>query len=98
MPYFCFKCAKTLDLGANAFVARKDECPGCRSDLHVCRNCRHFDPNAYNQCRENQAERIVEKDRSNMCDYFKFADRASAGGPVETGSKDQLKKLDDLFK
>jgi len=46
---------------------------------------------------ESQAERVIDKDRANFCDYFKFKDSASEG--VTKGDKDSIrKKLDDLFK
>ncbi|MBN8541346.1 MAG: hypothetical protein J0L82_13220 [Deltaproteobacteria bacterium] len=49
---------------------RRDECEKCRADVHVCRNCRHYDPKSYNECREPQADRIQEKSRANFCDFF----------------------------
>jgi hypothetical protein len=49
---------------------RRDECPKCRADLHVCKNCQHYESTAYNECREPVAERVQEKDRSNFCDHF----------------------------
>jgi hypothetical protein len=30
----------------------------------------HFDPKAYNECNEPQADRVLEKERANFCDYF----------------------------
>ncbi len=96
MSYFCHRCGKLLDLGSNAFTARNDECPSCRSDLHVCLNCKHFERGAYNDCRESQAERVVEKDRRNFCDYFSFGNGKS--GTASSSKSEALKKLDDIFK
>ncbi|MBF0142767.1 MAG: hypothetical protein HQL57_03365 [Magnetococcales bacterium] len=50
---------------------RRDGCPRCGRDTRVCLNCRFHDPGAYNQCRENQAERVIRKDAANFCDFFK---------------------------
>lgn len=97
MGYFCYKCGSEQTLSSNAFVGRKDECCSCRADLHCCLNCTHYDPAAYNQCREGQAERVVDKDRSNFCDYFRFADKANAQAQSNPAA-DAKKKLADLFK
>ena len=41
-------------------------------------NCRFYDSSAYNDCSEPAADRVVEKDKANFCDYFS----AGAGGTV----------------
>ncbi|MFV8259335.1 hypothetical protein ACNQKP_16130 [Bdellovibrio bacteriovorus] len=64
----CFSCNKELTFPGN--VGRRDECPHCRADVHVCKNCEHYDPKVYNECRETQADVVREKDRANFCDYF----------------------------
>lgn len=97
MGYFCYKCGTEQVLSSNAFVGRKEECASCRCDLHCCLNCAHYDKAAYNQCRESQAERVLDKDRSNFCDYFRFADR-TAGQSAADPKTLAKKKLDDLFK
>lgn len=51
-------------------IGRREECPQCRADVHVCKNCEFHDVKAYNECRETQAEVVREKDRANYCDYF----------------------------
>lgn len=57
-------------------VARSARCERCGADLRCCRNCRFHDASAYNECGEPSAERVVEKDRANFCDYFSAADAA----------------------
>jgi len=64
----CFSCGESLSF--SVAVSRRDECPKCRADVRVCKNCRFYDAKVYNECREPQAEVIREKDRSNLCDYF----------------------------
>ena len=91
----CFKCGVSLEYGPGARPARKDECSKCRADVHVCLNCKHYDSKAYNQCKESQAERVLDKDRSNFCDYFSLFDGVRSAA---TEKMDHLKKLDDLFK
>jgi hypothetical protein len=51
-------------------IGRREECPHCRADVHVCKNCNFYDPKAYNECRETSADVVREKDRANFCDYF----------------------------
>ena len=99
MSFFCFKCEKELEITEPQRVGRREACPGCHADLHVCRNCRHYDSKAYNECREPQAERVLDKENSNFCDYFEFAEgkhESVAAGQTEREAA--LKKLDDLFK
>lgn len=51
-------------------IGRRDTCPHCGRDLRCCKQCRFYDVHAYNACREVSAERVVDKERSNFCDYF----------------------------
>lgn len=87
----CFHCKGELD--GSSKPARGDECPKCGSAVKVCLNCRFYDRGAYNDCREPSAERVVEKDRANFCEFFEFG-RPGQDGPND----DPLKKLRELFK
>lgn len=64
----CFSCKK--DLSFEAKPAFRSECPHCSSDIHVCKNCAHYDPKVYNECKETQADRILEKERANYCEFY----------------------------
>lgn len=77
-------------------IGRKDTCPCCDADLRCCLNCRFFDGRVYNQCRESQAERVLDKDRSNFCEYFIFRDDDSEREP--TAKQAARDKLETLFK
>jgi hypothetical protein len=90
-----FSCKKELEVENK--VGRAETCPFCNADLHCCLNCLFYDPRAYNQCREPQAERVVEKDRSNFCDYFSFRD-ASATEAKKSPVQAKKNPLDNLFK
>ncbi len=59
---------------------RRDSCPGCGRDTRICLHCHFFDESLYNQCREPQAERVLDKERANSCDYFKPATPLALGG------------------
>jgi len=89
----CFRCKNELTLDRK--VTRRETCPFCGWDLHVCLNCRFYDAGAYNQCRETQAERVLDKERSNFCDYFIFRAVPAAGRTTVDEAKG---KLEDLFK
>jgi hypothetical protein len=67
----CWKCATVIEQKFGPLnIGRNDSCPTCDYDLHVCKNCRFYDPSSYNECRENQAEWVREKDKLNFCDHF----------------------------
>lgn len=89
----CAACG--ADLGEIAFVGRRDECPQCHADLHVCRQCRFFDPAVNNQCRESQAELVVDKEKANFCDYFECSSGQRTVADPSLGAK---KKLEGLFR
>ena len=90
----CFACGRPVALAAGERVGFRASCDGCGADLHVCRNCRHHDPAAYNECREPNAERVGERDRANRCDYFLPGERAAAASASERSKQD----LDALFR
>lgn len=75
----CYNCSKELDFGAEFKVMRSDDCPHCGADMHVCKMCIHYDTIAYNECKEPMADRIVEKEKANFCDYFKLGGGGDAG-------------------
>jgi hypothetical protein len=88
----CWHCGNTL--GALDY-GRQDICGKCGRDTRVCRNCGFYDRTAHNECHETQADRQVEKERSNFCDYFKPKSGGGNGAP----SRDALKAAADaLFK
>jgi len=72
----CVFCGE--DIHIKGKVGRQEVCPRCRRDLRCCKQCKFYDRNAYNECREVSAERIIEKGRANFCDYFAL--RGTEGG------------------
>jgi hypothetical protein len=91
----CHRCKK--EMVADEKVGRRDFRPFCRAGLHGCRNCQFYDPGSYNQCRDTQAERFLEKDRSNFCEYFVFRDTIP-GIIQDKGKEDDRARLNLLFK
>jgi len=98
MSYYCFKCGNEVSLEQCSSVPRSASCPKCHADLHACLNCKHYDQRAYNECHEPQAERVLDKERSNFCDYFAFRESDKPGLQKPDPKEGHLKKLDDLFK
>lgn len=66
----CYRCGENL-AALSLPLSRRDQCPSCSADLHVCKMCAAFDANAPRQCREDGAEDVTEKERPNFCDWFK---------------------------
>lgn len=95
MNAFCHKCNADLGLEAGAKVARRDTCRKCSADIHACLNCNFHDKASYNECKESQADRVVDKTASNFCDFFVL----KAGHNSQKDDKHKIvKALDDLFK
>jgi hypothetical protein len=90
----CFVCNVGVELAADGRVGFRDACDRCGADLHICKNCRFYDPSAYNECREPGAERVTDPERVNRCDWFKASDE-TGGESKQAGA---LSDLDALFK
>ncbi|MEM1175908.1 MAG: hypothetical protein AAGA33_05610 [Pseudomonadota bacterium] len=68
-PILCYRCGTSL-AALSLPLSRRDECPACSASLHVCRMCRCFDTSVSDQCREEDAERVRDKETANFCDWF----------------------------
>ena len=79
-------------------LGRSALCLDCGKDLRACRNCRHYRSGS---CVETQAEKPVETDRSNFCDWFSLNPlfrKASAGEKKSINAAAIAKSaFDDLF-
>ena len=90
----CYHCNKTIPILGAFKVARTEECPYCSTSLHCCRMCTFYDPKVYNECRESNADRIVDKEKANFCDYFNLSD----GKNQEAKKEDLINAASSLFK
>lgn len=89
----CHHCKREIPYDTR--ILRTETCPWCRSDLHVCLNCKFHDVKLYNECSMHGTERVRERDRANHCSDFSFRD----GAPAEDKKKDAaISKLNTLFK
>jgi hypothetical protein len=95
----CWHCGRTIEIIAGKDrVGFRDDCPGCNRALHVCLNCALYDLSYNNSCREPMAERVVDKDRFNFCEYFTPADNRKPVQSANSGKSGAQNKLEDLFK
>jgi hypothetical protein len=91
----CRRCGAPLD-GLSLPISRRDKCPSCGVPVHACKQCRFYDPAVSDQCREDDAERVSDKDTANFCDYFQLgAGRFDAGRSREAERSQSA--LDALF-
>lgn len=88
----CWSCGAeltALDYG------RQDSCRKCGRDTRTCKGCEHHDRAYNNECRESQADRVVDKEKANFCDYFS----PKAGSGSGTAPRDAAKAAAEaLFK
>ena len=84
----CWNCGAELTF---LDYGRGDTCRKCGRDTKTCKGCEFYDPSAHNECRENQAERVLDKERSNFCDYFRPRSGAGSGAVSKDTSRDSMK-------
>ncbi len=91
----CWKCGQRLG-DAGLSISRRDLCPKCNADIHVCKLCRFYDIRAAKACREPIAEPVTDKERANFCGYFKAS--PDAWQPADKTKVDDARaRLDALF-
>jgi hypothetical protein len=91
----CYRCGVSLD-SLSPPLSRQDQCPACFVYLHCCRMCDYFDPSVAEQCREDDAEEVKDKECANFCDYFRPT--VGAHDPRYAGAEAQARsQLDALF-
>ena len=75
------------------------QCSKCKSDLHTCKNCVHFDTSVRFECNQPIPERIKKKDMSNDCTFFQprqTLERETTTAPEKIS--DARAAFDKLFK
>lgn len=65
------------------------------ASIRCCKMCQFYDPKAYNECREPNADRVVDKEKANFCDYYKIG---GGGNDPEKERQELLAKAQALFK
>lgn len=93
----CHNCGREIKLIGK--VTRKDTCSYCDTDLHSCKNCRHFDPGKSNQCDEPQADYVRDKLKSNFCEFYEPNTRVPlTSRSAQPRGDDARKAFENLFK
>ena len=91
----CAQCNLERVVAPGERLGFRETCEACGADLHSCVHCAHYDPGAYNDCREPSSEFVSDRERANRCDWFQPGDRAGGDG---AGRDQALSDLDALFK
>src|SRR5690606_4733840 len=93
-PLFCWRCGASL-AELSLPLSRRDECPKCRVELHVCRMCTHYAPRLSRGCDEDDAPDVRDKETANFCDYYKPSPMAFDSGraAADAAARAELEKL-----
>ncbi|MGD2081379.1 MAG: hypothetical protein PVF91_00310 [Chromatiales bacterium] len=90
----CWSCGREL---TPADLGRESLCPGCGKATRSCRNCRFYQPGQPDDCVEPMAERVLDKERANFCEYFE-PDLDPRAGPGGGADEDLRAAAEALFK
>ena len=91
----CYFCKEEISVEEK--VGRRDTCPHCHRDLRCSKQCKFYALSAYKECKDGAAERIVDKERANFCDFFlPRGSKVNGGGYNKT--LEAKKALENLFK
>lgn len=71
----CWKCGTTLHNLLLPF-SRYEECSTCNADLHACISCKNYAPGNSDDCNEDRAEFVLDKEKANFCDFFRVNPKA----------------------
>lgn len=91
----CWKCGSAL-VDLILPMSRREECAACGADQHVCRLCSNYDSQISNQCKEDRALDVADKERANFCDYFEPKSGAFKEENLDL-QRDARAKLAELF-
>lgn len=91
---YCFRCGDSL-AALTPPISRQDVCPACSNYLHVCRMCLHFDTNVATQCREDDAEEVLDKEIANFCDWYQPS--PNAFNPAGKKADDEARNAADAL-
>jgi hypothetical protein len=95
----CFNCGHQTSPAEE--ITRDSVCEKCGEDLHICRNCIHFDPGAHWECRKEIPAPVRSKTTRNQCELFTPQTVLDATGRRASGpaaAPDARAAFDALFK
>lgn len=79
--FTCWKCGANLPSYDRNKVPFRAVCDKCDADLHVCKNCVHWNPSKPNQCEVPGTDFVSDRERSNMCEEFELKGKKGPDGP-----------------
>ncbi len=96
MEIQCFDCKKKLSLSDK--IGFREDCEYCGHDLHSCVQCQHYNPKVYNECTEPMADRFLDKQKANYCEFF--TPQSSEGDKkfISDPEKNLMSQAEALFK
>ncbi|TVR68092.1 MAG: hypothetical protein EA427_11330 [Spirochaetaceae bacterium] len=65
--------------------------------MRCCRNCVFYLPGAHWDCRETVPEQVMDKERSNFCEYFRLNQSSGGAGAPSDKGRSARNVFDDLF-
>lgn len=92
--FVCWRCGATL-IELILPMSRREDCPNCAADQHVCKMCQHYAPNLSDGCSEERAEDVSDKESANFCDYF--SPMTGAYTTKSASNEAARAQLDDMF-
>lgn len=93
--FMCWKCGTAI---SEENISRTSVCGTCGKDLHSCRNCVFYAPGNHYDCKETVEELVKDKERSNLCDFFKVKRNWNGEKSSVVDKAEQAKKaFDALF-
>ena len=88
----CYFCGSEIDSKLEIF--RTTECPSCKRELKICKNCRFYSPGSKWDCHETIDELVIDKERANFCSFFKFSEKSGKESSADSsGAKEEFNKL-----
>lgn len=96
MQIVCISCHKENALDKVHF---RDDCQFCGQDLHCCKQCQNYDQGSYNECIDPSADRILDKEKANYCDfYIPLQGKGTQSDTAAPNKNDLLAQAEALFK
>ena len=95
----CFNCGHQTSPTQKIELASR--CEKCGEDLHICRNCLHFDPSARWECRQTLTAPVRTKNTRNECELFTpqtVLDATGRRASAPAGPLDPRAAFEALFK
>lgn len=83
----CWKCQADITSTFQK-IGFRETCSGCGSWLHVCKQCKNYQPGRPNQCMIPDTEFVSDRESANYCEEFS----ACLKDKIETKSMKEVQK------